>query len=97
MRKTPAGHHAVQVYPNNIKEKIFAGGMRAELYIESGACEQQNPLELPAGLVGILGAGNFDAPTDVLHALFLQVVVLVILHDASLAMNFISSLNFKMT
>jgi hypothetical protein len=46
--------------------------MRAELYIEAESAVQENPQSLPAGLVGVLSPGNFDAPTDVLHVMFLQ-------------------------
>eukprot|EP00047_Mylnosiga_fluctuans_P002602 m.225149 g.225149 ORF g.225149 m.225149 type:complete len:584 (-) comp11221_c0_seq1:43-1794(-) len=72
VRKTPSGHVAATVFPANIRETIFGGGLKAEVYLESDKVEQTLPADSPAGLVGVLCAGNFEAPTDVLHVLFLQ-------------------------
>ena len=54
------------------QETVFASGMKAEVYIEGGSVEQENPTTFPAGLTGVLAAGNFDSPIDVLHVLFLR-------------------------
>eukprot|EP00808_Paulinella_micropora_P021256 g71242.t1 len=42
-----------------------------------GPPKQFNPLSQPAGLTGILGAGNFDGPSELMHALFLENRVVV--------------------
>jgi hypothetical protein len=46
--------------------------MRGELYIEDGKVEQYAVSQLAPGLAAVLMAGNFDAPTDVLHVMFNQ-------------------------
>ena len=55
-----------------IQETILAAGMKAEVFIEQGGIQQENPCDFPSGLVGVLTAGNFDAPIDILHALFFR-------------------------
>lgn len=74
-RTTADGKKAVQVYPKDLKEKL-ANDMRGELVVDATA-GQENPMEKPGGLVGILSAGNFDGPTDCMTALFVENHVVV--------------------
>lgn len=63
------GKNAVLVFPSGLKEKLFASGMQGELVLD-GAVHQTSPMDRPVGLMGILGAGNFDAPTDIIQTMF---------------------------
>ena len=49
----------------------FADGTEG-LVFTNEPVTQFNPMKLPPGVVGVLGAGNFDAPTDILASLFLE-------------------------
>ncbi len=52
--------------------------MKGELWIEPGhEIEQGKLLASPPSLVGILGAGNFEAPQDILNKMFLENKVVV--------------------
>jgi hypothetical protein len=71
--KRPSGGVAAKVFPLSTKETIFAGGQTYELFVKPGAeFEQKSPLTHPAGIEAILGAGNFQAQTDILTVLFLE-------------------------
>lgn len=76
---------AVQVFPQGATDTIYAGGLRGELVFDAApdaegppAPEQFGVGEMTPGVVGILSAGNFDNPSDVLCTLFVQGKVCVV-------------------
>lgn len=64
-------HYRVQVFPKTTKEKIFAGAQKAFLYIK-GEPKQVNPMDKPAGIIGVLGAGNYSSSLEMVKALFFE-------------------------
>jgi len=66
-----------QVFPWGFKETVFATGSTVHVYTEGEEIKHFNPIKLAAGVTGVLGAGNFDCPNDVLHSLFLENKVVI--------------------
>ena len=73
------GQLAVKVFPWGNLESALAGGGEGYVYVspDHKQVTQTDPTTKPAGLCGVLGAGNFDAPTDILDALFMDNKVVV--------------------
>jgi len=75
-QKRSDGSFAVKTWPLNTVDTVFSGGASGILYTNEQP-SQFNPLELPGSVAGLLGAGNFDAPTDILSYLFLENKVVI--------------------
>jgi len=63
--------HEVQVFPIFSKDKLVAGKQKGFLHVE-GKPTQVNPLEKPAGVIAISGAGNYSSSIEMAMALFLE-------------------------
>ncbi|PFH37684.1 aldehyde dehydrogenase [Besnoitia besnoiti] len=63
--------HLVKVGPKGLLFTTMLSFGTMELLVD-GAVEQDMLHERPGGVVAVLGAGNFDAPVDVLAALFIE-------------------------
>jgi acyl-CoA reductase-like NAD-dependent aldehyde dehydrogenase len=63
------GRYDLEVYPQTTKDRVTAGRQRGHLRI-SGEPRQANPLEKPAGVIAVLGAGNYSASIETIKALF---------------------------
>ena len=61
----------VQVFPIHSKDKLAAGKQKGYLHIE-GKPTQTNPLDKPAGIIAISGAGNYSSSIEMAMALFLE-------------------------
>lgn len=61
----------VQVFPIFSKDKMVAGKQRGFLHVE-GKPTQTNPLDKPAGVIAISGAGNYSSSIEMAMALFLE-------------------------
>jgi len=61
----------VDVYPIRRKDKILAGRQRGYLHV-SGEPKQISPLDKPAGIIGVSGAGNYSSSIEMAMALFLE-------------------------
>mmetsp|Transcript_23133 Transcript_23133/g.51323 ORF Transcript_23133/g.51323 Transcript_23133/m.51323 type:complete len:600 (+) Transcript_23133:152-1951(+) len=68
------GRSIVTLWPSTLLDHLEAVGLRAELVLGDESAEQMN-LEREAcvgGVAGVLGAGNIDAPIELLCELFLK-------------------------
>eukprot|EP00388_Colpodella_angusta_P022911 GDKJ01058566.1.p1 GENE.GDKJ01058566.1~~GDKJ01058566.1.p1 ORF type:complete len:602 (+),score=136.98 GDKJ01058566.1:8-1813(+) len=73
--KRPSGQLCCKIGPVDTISWLFLGTPTYEVILEesqTSPTQSQGPLTKPAGTVGILGAGNYDAAIDVLTALFIQ-------------------------
>lgn len=61
----------VEVYPVHSKDKLSAGKQKGFLHIESEPI-QVNPLDKPAGIIAVSGAGNYSSSIEMAMALFLE-------------------------
>jgi acyl-CoA reductase-like NAD-dependent aldehyde dehydrogenase len=63
--------YEVEVYPVHSKDKLSAGKQKGYLHIE-GEPKQVNPLDKPAGIIAVSGAGNYSSSIEMAMALFLE-------------------------
>ena len=61
----------VQVFPIHAKDKLAAAKQVGFLHIE-GKPVQTNPLDKPAGIIAVSGAGNYSSSIEMAMALFLE-------------------------
>lgn len=61
----------VQVFPIHSKDKLAAAKQKGYLHIE-GMPIQTNPLDKPAGIIAVSGAGNYSSSIEMAMALFLE-------------------------
>lgn len=61
----------VDVFPIHNMDKLLAGKARGFLHIK-GTPKQINPLEKPAGVIAVSGAGNYSSSIEMAMALFLE-------------------------
>jgi acyl-CoA reductase-like NAD-dependent aldehyde dehydrogenase len=74
IRTRPDGQVVATVSPASLKDRGFAPGTRGELWLEPGQGATQGAAlrESRPGVCLILGAGNYEAPLDVLSRLFVH-------------------------
>lgn len=63
--------YAVDVFPIYSKDKMVAQKQRGFLHVE-GEPKQVNPMDKPAGVIAISGAGNYSSSIEMVMALFLE-------------------------
>ena len=63
--------YEVEVFPIHRMDKIVAGKQKGYLHV-TGEPKQMNPLDKPAGVIAILGAGNYSSSIEMAMALFLE-------------------------
>ena len=61
----------VEVKPLDAKERLIAGSQKMHLRIK-GEPRQVNPMDKPAGVIAVLGAGNYSSSLEMVKALFLE-------------------------
>ena len=61
----------IDVYPLHAKDKLLAGKARGLLHVK-GEPKQTNPLDKPAGVIAVSGAGNYSSSIEMAMALFLE-------------------------
>lgn len=61
--------HRIQVFPATAKEKIMAGGQKAYVYV-TGEPKQVRPMDKSAGIIAVLGAGNYSSSLEMVKAMF---------------------------
>jgi hypothetical protein len=68
---TPLKHDSydLEVFPQTAKDRITAGRQRGHLRVK-GQPRQANPLDKPAGVIAVSGAGNYSASIETVKALF---------------------------
>eukprot|EP00659_Diplonema_papillatum_P009452 gene9452-14668_t len=85
LRKRTVGEHLViPVFPGSTSEKLLLP-ITAEVWLEPGKPATQGQCRKKTGVMGILSAGNFEAPTDVLYSMFVESRVVVYSRHANLA------------
>ena len=65
------GVHEIQVWPIHKKDKLVAGKQRGYIHV-TGEPKQVNPLDKPAGVIAVSGAGNYSSSIEMAMALFLE-------------------------
>ena len=66
----------VEVFPHTSKEKMLSGKQRGHLRIK-GVPKQINPMEKQAGVIAVLGAGNYSSSLEMVKALFWENKVVI--------------------
>lgn len=70
-KKLDGGITAIQTWPIFPKDKMLAGKQKGYLHVK-GEPKQINPLEKPAGVIAISGAGNYSSSVEMVKALFYE-------------------------
>lgn len=63
--------YQVEVYPVYQKDKLVAAKQKGYLHVE-GTPKQVSPLDKPAGIIAVAGAGNYSSSIEMVMALFLE-------------------------
>ena len=62
---------AIEVYPVHQKDKLTAGQLKGFIHVK-GQPLQISPLDKPAGIIAVSGAGNYSSSIEMAMALFLE-------------------------
>ena len=78
-RQRPDGRRIATVFPSRALDKLYAPGHWGEIWFQPGAggVQSREFVEGSGGVCGILGAGNYEAPLDVLSKMFVENKVVV--------------------
>ena len=68
--------YEIQVFPIHSKDKLSAGNQRGFIHVE-GEPRQTNPMDKPAGVIAVSGAGNYSSSIEMAMALFLENKVVI--------------------
>ena len=71
IRKLEGDTYEIEVYPIHRKDKLLAAKQKGYLHV-AGEPQQINPLEKPAGIIAVSGAGNYSSSIEMAMALFLE-------------------------
>ncbi len=71
IRKIDDNLHEIDVFPVHRKDKMLAGKARGYLHV-AGEPKQVSPLDKPAGVIAVSGAGNYSSSIEMAMALFLE-------------------------
>jgi acyl-CoA reductase-like NAD-dependent aldehyde dehydrogenase len=63
------GTYDLEVFPQTAKDRVTAGRQRGHLRVK-GEPRRANPLDKSAGVIAVLGAGNYSASIETVKALF---------------------------
>ena len=63
--------YQIEVYPIHSKDKLAAGKQKGYLHVE-GQPKQISPMDKPAGIIAVSGAGNYSSSIEMAMALFLE-------------------------
>lgn len=69
--KVRDGLHDIKVFPKSAKDRLMNAGQSQVLRVR-GQPRQINPMEKPAGIIGVLGAGNYSSSLEMVKAMFLE-------------------------
>ena len=70
-RKLNDDTYEIDVFPISRKDKMASGKLRGFLHV-AGEPKQVNPLEKPAGIIAVSGAGNYSSSIEMAMALLLE-------------------------
>ena len=63
--------YEIQVFPIHSKDKLVAGKQKGFIHV-SWEPRQSNPMDKPAGIIAVSGAGNYSSSIEMAMALFLE-------------------------
>ena len=69
--KVADGLYDIKVFPSSAKDRLMYGD-RTEVLRVKGEPTQVNPMEKPAGIIAVLGAGNYSSSLEMLKAIFFE-------------------------
>ena len=75
---TPVGDglYDIKVFPVHGKDRLMYGD-RTDVLRVKGEPKQVNPMDKPAGIIAVLGAGNYSSALEMLKAIFFENCVVV--------------------
>ncbi|MBO9490367.1 aldehyde dehydrogenase family protein [Endozoicomonas sp. G2_1] len=71
VNKVNADTYVLEVFPAYKKDKLVAQKQRGFLHV-TGEPKQTSPMDKPAGVIAIYGAGNYSSSIEMVMALFLE-------------------------
>jgi acyl-CoA reductase-like NAD-dependent aldehyde dehydrogenase len=69
--KVKDGLYDIHVFPQHAKDKVMYADRKDRLRVK-GEPKQVNPLDKPAGIIAVLGAGNYSSSLEMVKAMFLE-------------------------
>ncbi len=69
--KIDKGLYDINVFPSSAKDRLMYGD-RTEVLRVTGEPKQIDPMDKPAGIVAVLGAGNYSSSLEMLKAMFFE-------------------------
>ena len=69
--KVKDGLYDILVFPQEAKDKLMSGAQKAYIRVK-GEPKQVNPMDQPAGVTAVLGAGNYSSSLEMVKAMFLD-------------------------
>ena len=74
--KVKDGIYDIEISPLDAKDKLMAGSQKFHLRVK-GEPKQINPLDKPAGVITVSGAGNYSSSLEMVKAMFLENCVVI--------------------
>jgi acyl-CoA reductase-like NAD-dependent aldehyde dehydrogenase len=71
INKVSEGLYDIHVFPNQPRDKMMYSGRKDILRVK-GEPRQVNPMEKSAGIIAVLGAGNYSSALELIKAIFLE-------------------------
>lgn len=71
LRELSHGLYEIEVYPIHPKDKLATGKRKGYVHVK-GEPTQVHPLDKPAGVIAISGAGNYSSSIEMAMALFME-------------------------
>ncbi len=65
------GRYDIKVFPSSAKDRLMYSD-RTEVLRVKGEPRQVNPMDKPAGIIAVLGAGNYSSSLEMLKAIFFE-------------------------
>ena len=69
--KVKEGIYDIELKPLDAKDRLMAGSQRFHLRVK-GEPTQINPMDKPAGVIAVSGAGNYSSSLEMVKAMFLE-------------------------
>ena len=71
IKKVKEDLYDIHVFPQEPKDKIMSGTQKAYIRVK-GEPKQVNPMDKPAGVIAVSGAGNYSSSLEMVKAMFLE-------------------------
>ena len=76
VKKVGDNLYDVRVFPHEAKDKVMYADRKDYLRVK-GKPQQTNPMDKPASIIAVLGAGNYSSALEMVKAIFLENAVVV--------------------